>query len=372
MLFLSLPLRNLGRRLVRSGLTALGVTVAVATLIALVGISHGVERSWSQSMADRGIHMICVRKSAVDIMTSTIDQQTVEKIGKMPEIKAAAGELIDLVKLEPGIVGVGGWPLNSFLWQTLRLRQGRLPGPNDPQGAVMGQKLADRLKLRQGDTFTFLGSKLKILGISQQSSVLNESILVVPLPLMQKKMGKKGKVTLINLRLSHPENAGEVARVQARLQELYPDLTFLETKEASDNNHLIRLLRKMNWSISIVALLMGLFFILNTMLMSVTERTREVGILCALGWSKGRILALVMLEGLLLAALGSALGLGVGLAGLQWLASLKQLQGFIDPVVSSRFLLEVFLAATILGVCGSFYPAWRTTRLRAVEALKYE
>jgi len=82
------------------------------------------------------------------------------------------------------------------------------------------------------------------------------------------------------------------------------------------------------------------------------------------------LVALMMLA--FLAALGSALGLGVGLGGLKWLASLKQLQGYIDPVVSPRFLLEVFLAATVLGVCGSFYPAWRTTRLRAVEALKYE
>jgi putative ABC transport system permease protein len=372
MLFLTLPFRNLGRRLVRSGLTALGVTVAVATLIALVGVARGVERTWSQSMAERGIHMICLRKGAVDVMTSTIDQKLVEEIARVPGVKAAAPELADLVKLEPGVILVGGWPATSFLWETLRLRQGRLPGPDDPQGAVMGQKLAERLELHQGDFFDFLGSKLEILGISQQASVLNESILVVPLPLMQKKMGKEGKVTGINLRLSHPENSGEVAKLQARLHELYPDLTFMETKEAVDNNQMIRLLHKMNWSISIIALLMGFFFILNTMLMSVTERTREVGILCALGWSKIRILAMVMLEGLLLSALGSAIGLGVGLAGLNWLSSLKQLQGLIDPVVSPRFLLEVFLAATILGVAGSFYPAWRTTRLRAVEALKYE
>jgi putative ABC transport system permease protein len=369
---LSLPLRNLGRRLLRSSLTALGVTVAVATLIALVGISHGVERTWTQSITDRGIHMICVRKSAVDIMTSTIDQVLVKKIREMKGVKAASGELFDLVKLEPGVVAVGGWPLDSFLWQTLHLRQGRLPGPKDHHGVVMGQKLAERLELGLGDTFSFLGSEVEILGISQQTSVLNQSTLVLPLPLMQKKMGKKGKVTLINLRLDHPDAAREVDRLQARLQKLYPDLTFLETKEVTDSNQLLRLLRKMNWSVSIVALLMGLFFILNTMLMAVTERTREVGILVALGWSKGRILVLVMLEGLLLAALGSALGLGVGLAGLKWLASLKHVQGFIDPVVSPRFLLEVFLAATMLGVTGSFYPAWRAARLRAVESLKYE
>ncbi len=372
MFFLSIPFRNLRRRLVRSGLTALGVTVAVGTLVALVGMARGVERTWAQSMAERGIHTICLRKSAVDIMTSTIDQRLVEEIARVPGVKAAAPELADLVRLEPGVILVSGWSLNSFLWETLHLGQGRLPGPHDPTGAIMGQKLAERLQLQLGDSFTFLGSKVKILGISQQSSVLNESILVIPLPLMQKEMGKEGKVTLINLRLSRPDDVGEVEKLQVRLQELYPNLTFLETREAVDNNQIIGLLRKMNWGISIISLLMGLFFILNTMLMSVTERTREVGILCALGWSKARILVLVMLEGLLLAALGSALGLGVGLLGLRWLASLKQLQGIIDPAVSPGFLLEVFLAAVAVGVVGSFYPARRATRLRTVEALKYE
>ena len=83
-----------------------------------------------------------------------------------------------------------------------------------------------------------------------------------------------------------------------------------------------------------IALLMGVFFILNTLLMSVNERIREIGILAALGWRKMRIMAMVMFEGMLLAALGSAAGLLIGIAGLHRLASLKHLQGFIDPAVS--------------------------------------
>ena len=75
---------------------------------------------------------------------------------------------------------------------------------------------------------------------------------------------------------------------------------------------------------------------------------------------------------MLLAALGSAAGLMIGIAGLQRLASLKHLQGFIDPAVSPRFMIEVALAATTLGILGSLYPSWRTSRLRAADALKQE
>ena len=128
MYFLSISFRNLWRRPVRSCLTAMGVAVAVATLIALVGTSQGVERAWSESMAGRGIHMLGFRKDTVEILSSTINQAVVEQIGRIAGIKAAAGELGDLVKLDAGVMGISGWPADSFLWETLQIQKGRRPG----------------------------------------------------------------------------------------------------------------------------------------------------------------------------------------------------------------------------------------------------
>ena len=372
MYFLSISFRNLWRRPVRSCLTAAGVAVAVGTLIALVGTSQGVERAWSDSMAGKGIHMLGFRKNTVDILSGTINQAAVEQIGRIAGIKAAAGELADLVKLETGVIGISGWPADSFLWETVQIQKGRRPGTNDPNGALLGQRLAERLGLGVGDSLPLLDTKVEVIGVFRQASVLNESAMILPLSLMQKLMGKEGKVTVINLRLFHPNDTREAAAIQAHLNELLPGLSFLETKEVTEANQMIGLLKKMNWSISVIALLMGVFFILNTLLMSVNERIREIGILAALGWRKIRIMAMVMFEGMLLTALGSAVGLLIGIAGLHRLASLKHLQGFIDPTVSPRFMLEVALAATVLGILGSLYPAWRTSRLRTVDALKQE
>jgi putative ABC transport system permease protein len=316
--------------------------------------------------------MLGFRKNMVEILSSTINQSVVEQIGGIAGIKAATGELADLVKLDAGVIGISGWSADSFLWETIQIQKGRRPGVNDPNGALLGQRLAERLALGVGDSIPLLDAKVEVTGIFRQASVLNESAMILPLPLMQKLLGKEGKVTVINLRLLHPGDTLEVAAIQARLSELYPNLSFLETKDVADANQMIGLLKKVNWSISIIALLMGVFFILNTLLMAVNERIREIGILAALGWRKMRIMAMVMFEGMLLAALGSAAGLLIGLAGLHRLAALKHLQGFIDPTVSFRFLLEVVLAATVLGILGSLYPAWRTSRLRAADALKQE
>jgi putative ABC transport system permease protein len=346
--------------------------MAVATFIALVGTSQGVERAWSQSMTGKGIHMLGFRKNAVEILSSTIDQEVVEKINQVNGVKAVAGELADLVKFETGVIGISGWPSDCFLWKTLQIQKGRLPGKNDPNGALLGQRLAHRLGLGVGDIIPLLDTKVEVIGTFRQASVLNESAMILPLSLMQQIMGKEGKVTVINLRLFHPEDIHEAAVIQARLNELYPSLSFLETKDVTEANQMINLLRKMNWSISIIAMLMGLFFILNTLLMAVNERTREIGIFIALGWRNTRIMALVLFEGMLLAIIGSATGLLIGLTGLYRLASLKYLQGFIDPSISFRFMIEVILAAIILGILGSLYPAWRTSRLWAVNALKQE
>jgi len=372
MYFLSISFRNLWRRPVRSCLTALGVAMAVATLIALVGTSRGIERAWSQSMSGRGIHMLGFRKNSVEILSSTIDQRVVDQISKVDGVKAVCGELADLVTIGAGVIGVAGWPADSFLWNTLQIKKGRLPGPNDPNSALLGQRLAERLNLRVGDTIPMLEVKIEVIGIFQQASALNESTMILPLPLLQKLLSKEGKVTVINLRLFHPDDINKAAAIRERLNELFPGLSFLETKEVTEANQMITLFKKINWSISVIALLMGLFFILNTLLMAVNERVKEIGILIALGWRKMRVMALVMFEGMLLAAMGSAAGVLIGLVGLRRLASLKHLQGFIDPAFSTFFLLEVVLAATMLGILGTLYPAWRTSRLRAVDALKQE
>ena len=372
MLFVSLPLRNLSRRPIRSLLTALGVSAAVATLIALIGVSRGVETAWTHSMTERGVHMLGMRKDAVEILTGALDQAIVEEIAQVPGIKAVSGELADLLRLEGSIIGVTGWPSGSFLWETLRLKEGRAPSVRETQAAVIGQRLAERFGLKVGDGLPLLNTTLTLVGITQQAGTLNENVIILPLPTLQALLNKQRQVTVVNLRLHAAEEPEKVARVQALLAERFPDVLFLETKDLTDANQMLKLLRRMSWSVSLIALMMGLFFILNTLLMSVTERTREMGILAALGWHRRRIWAMVMMEGLLLSAAGSILGLAAGVLGLNRLKSMESLEGFIEPALTLPFFLEVFFAAALLGVLGSLYPAWRTSRLNTVQALKYE
>ncbi len=121
-----------------------------------------------------------------------------------------------------------------------------------------------------------------------------------------------------------------------------------------------------------MAIVIALVVMINTLLMRVLEQTHEIGVLSAVGRSTGRIVAMIMLEGLILAFLGEVAGLGLGVGGLHWLTSYPQAKGMIQVEVTTRSLLEVMSAVIALGGIGSLYPAWRAARLNIVDALRYE
>ena len=174
------------------------------------------------------------------------------------------------------------------------------------------------------------------------------------------------------MQLDHPDDAGSVAEVRSRLARAFPNLLFTESKDVAERDDVMRIFRAVSWITSAIALVMALAVILNTLLLSITERTHEIGILSALGWPSERILLMIVLEGLILAAVGSAAGTLLGIAGLKWLSNLPQVRGFLVPVVTWRLLLEVAGAALLLGVLGSIYPALRALSLKPVDALRYE
>jgi putative ABC transport system permease protein len=112
--------------------------------------------------------------------------------------------------------------------------------------------------------------------------------------------------------------------------------------------------------------------VLNTMLMSVFERNREIGVLRALGWSQGSILGLILRESALLGLMGGVIGIGVAWVLIWAINLVPMLTGTLTVVFSLDVFVRAFLVALFLGVAGGLYPAFRATRLQPVEALRYE
>ena len=124
--------------------------------------------------------------------------------------------------------------------------------------------------------------------------------------------------------------------------------------------------------ISFMAILVGGLGVLNTMLMSVLERTREIGVLRALGWRRRAVLGLILKEALLLGLLGCVVGVGVAF-GLEVLLRQVPMYGdMIDAVWSLDIFVRAIVIGLLLGILGGFYPSLRATQLQPVEALRYE
>jgi putative ABC transport system permease protein len=125
-------------------------------------------------------------------------------------------------------------------------------------------------------------------------------------------------------------------------------------------------------AISVLAILVGGIGVLNTMLMAVFERTREIGVLRALGWRRRRILSLILREALLLGLLGGITGIGAALLMIFLFQQAPMVGGILDPVWEWDVFARAIFVALMLGLFGGLYPAYRATQLQPVEALRYE
>lgn len=369
----TIGLRNLTRRPARTAFSIAGVAVAVAAFIVLVGLSRGLERSWIDGLREQGTDMLGVQPRTIDILTATLDAGLTRRLEAISGVAAAAGELVDLAELDTGdVVLVTGWEEGSYLWRTQPVLQGRLPGPGGPGEAAIGQPIADALQKTVGDDLELGGRTFRITGIFGTPSGASSRFIIVPLAPLQALLGKPGKVTVFAIALSHPEDPAAVASAQARLSKAFPTLTFSATDKVADENQMLSMLRNLAWGTSTIALVLAIVLIVNTLLMSVMERTAEIGVLSAVGWPDGRIVALLIIEGLALSATGSLLGAGLGLGALEWLTRLRRVAGLLKIQVSGTTFIEIAAVTLLLSAVGCGYPAWRAARMTTVDALRAE
>jgi putative ABC transport system permease protein len=373
MRFIQIPKNNLAKRPLRTLLTCFGVALGVASLIALVGLSRGVERAWTTGLMEKGTHILGMRKGAAEILTATLDEKLGRQLRTVKGLEAVSGELVDLIQLESGAaVLISGWPAQSYLWQTLSINGGDQLVELAPNEVVVGQSIAAALGYQVGRSIGIGGLTYGVKAISKSRGPLNNNTIVMRLDDMQKMTGKTGRVTVFNLRLRQTENRRQVVRLMDELRRRFDGLAFQETRDIVDNNKILELFRAIAWGTASIALVICGFVVLNTLLMSVTERKREIGIYCALGWKPSRIILMIAIEAFIITLVGAVAGCLMGGAGLHWLVRATELRAYIEPHLDLRILIETIFASIILGTLACIYPAWRAVRISPTEALRYE
>jgi len=363
--------KNLRRRRLRTLLTLCGIGMAIGAFVGLVGFSRAFEQGWLRLYSSSGIDIAVIQQT---FLSTSVDESAVEKIKALPMVAQAAPMIYNVMDLTSDVNALAyGWKADSFEFSSLQLLQGK-PFRDGHAEVMLGDLLAENLKKKPGDTIQIQGTPFTVCAIYHGGSALEAGAVIMPLDQMQQLGSLEGKVSTIHVRLK-PAPAGEapeeyLKRAQAQIEAALPGLRAVPAAERASNNQFVRLAHASAWGTSCIALLIGILGIANTMAMSVFERTREIGILRALGWNRWHVLALIQLEAVVLGLGGGILGIAVGWGALRLLSALPQTASIVSTSVPVLLLAEALGIAILAGLLAGAAPAWRGAKLSPVEALR--
>ncbi len=368
---LGLALRNLARRPARSLLTICGVACAVGSFITLVGMSRGMDNAVTSAFDERGTHLTVMQRGAVDYFNSALPETLAATLRALPGVAEISGEMGAFAPIDgDSHVLLAGWQEGGFLWPRIPLREGRLPRPGEARAVVVGEGVVEALGRRVGDTITLYNEPFRIVGITGFGSVVNRGLVISRLADMQEVTFRAGLVTAFHLRVTAPGDAPAETRLRQAIVAAAPNVVVVANPDVTRNDRMIGMFGAVSLAISVIALFMGMIAIVNTLLMAVQERTREIGILAAIGWSRRMILSLIMIEGLILAAIGAGLGIGLGLIAARALVLVPSLGPYLEIRITAGLMVPAMFAAVGLGLLGSLYPAYRAVAMNPARALQ--
>ena len=369
MTFLTFVTRGLTRRPVRTGLTIVGIAIGIAAVVALVGISRGFETSWQTGMKSRGTDIV-VSNMGRGLTPKPFSATVVERITPLPHVAETCALLVDLISVEKAdmmIVSARQW--GGFTWKNLKLVSGRLPNDAAERAVVLGKTAAEVLAKKVGDTLQLETEELAVVGIVDGGAVVEDGSVILSLPLLQEITGNQGKINIIDLRATPGTTKEELTRLCEQINGLVPEARAVIAGEHIRDSQAYRMISAMSWGTSLLAVLVGVLGVMNTMLMTVFERTQEICVLLAIGWKRSRIVRMVLWESALLGFLGGVGGVLIGVVGVKLLVTTPAIRGLLEPELNPQLLVIAVAIAVVVGVFSGLYPAWRSSRLTPSHAL---
>ena len=361
-------LRNLLRRPTRTLVTVIGIGIGVGFIVSLLAMVDGFTVSFTTMFSAGQADLMAEQAKASDVSLSTIDERLADRLSLRPEVKHVSRILMGVTNApDVQFLMVFGLEAKEEYIKHYRVREGRLI--ERPREAMIGRGVASGMKKEVGDTIRIAGSSFTVVGIYENGSVMEDAASTILLKDAQQLFGKPRQVSLLGIGLNDLNRAAEIART---LEADFPELMISKSTEATSRmNDFAVTYAMLNALVGLIVVVGGIVMT-NAMLMSVFERTQEIGVLRALGWRRRRVLAMVLAESLALSLLSGIAGIAIGVT-LNYLFLLTPLYGqFLEPTYSPDLFGRVLLLALALGAIGGLYPAWRATGLRPIEALRYE
>jgi len=397
-----IALRALGRNKLRSSLTALGIIIGVASVIVMVAVGNGAQARIEARVASLGQDLLIIfagnrHSSGVNGGTGSASNLTIG------DAAAIAREIPDVVAISPEVSTIEQAIANGRNWSTtiagespdyLKIRDwalsaGAMFGERDVRAAaktaVIGSLTANKLfgPINPiGQIVRVKNIPFVIIGIlaskgAGMGDMDQDDRILVPYTTAMKRITGEKRLRSISLQVSSTDR---MAVAQAQITDLLRqrhrvptvrenDFHIMNQQEIADiAGSITRIITLLLGSIAGLSLVVGGIGIMNIMLVSVTERTREVGIRVAIGAQAGDILLQFLIEAVTLSLLGGFIGVLVGIGASKLTAIFT---GF-DAIVSGGSVVLAFAVSAAIGIFFGFYPARKAALLDPIEALRYE
>jgi putative ABC transport system permease protein len=392
--------RALRRNKLRSILTALGIIMGVGAVIAIVSLGNGATAIVEAQVASLGQNILTVypgssNQGGVRTGQGNTSSLTAEDAAAIAaEIEHVEGVSPEVNNRTQVIAGGLNWPTQirgesedyAFI-RSWPLQYGAMFSAADVASlatvAVLGKTVADTLFPNEnpvGQTVRIRNLQFKVVGVfaakgfSPNGQQDQDDIVVIPYSSLQSRLARQANIFSILIAVDRAEN---IATVQQEVTDLLiqrrqgrePDFTVRNQAELAQlQNDSTSTLRLFVLVIAAVSLVVGGIGIMNIMLVSVTERTREIGIRLAIGAHGADVLLQFLIEAVMLSLMGGTLGV---LAGLGAAELVHKYLGW--PVaISGVWIVGSFAFSALVGVAFGFFPAWKAAKLDPIEALRFE
>jgi len=369
--FIKIALINIARHRLRSILTISGIAFSVTLFMSFANLSadfrNQVDRIANQYRVD-----IAVQASdAVTPMSSKIKPELVQKVSESPAIEEAILLSVGKIRLpwNPYTFIIGLSSIEAVSKQ-VRLLDGDFPKVGKDQVLIgfqtvrQGYRPGQHIKLKDGIILEISGT------FSSDIPLLNGAI-AMSLETSRRLINRDGQISLMLLRLKHEVQQAEII---SQLNSIFPELHATPAAALGEQGLVVKLADRMLVAVFSLGLIIGFLLITNTLVMSIFERTREFGILFAVGWSRLAVAKLVILESLALSLSGLLLGLGLSwsiLVSLSYMDA-ENMGWWISPTLDPAMVLVSTVLILAITLLSALYPSILATRVPTAETLRYE